>query len=106
MAQRASLVADMSSEPADESIDFSPNGMAYQVDATTVQAAQLRAAIAPWVGHGRTVPSSGAPRHGRRAAGCGPSANELRTWLRANGHTAGDRGRVQPSLLDASAAGH
>ena len=109
MAQRVNiiLVDDIDGGDADETVTFGLDGSTYEIDLSSKNAAKLRDAVAPYVGHARKVGgrrSSG----GRRAAasGNGPSAREIREWARANGWNLSDRGRVAAEVRQAYEAAH
>ena len=109
MAQRVNiiLVDDIDGGDADETVTFGLDGSTYEIDLSSKNAAKLRDAVAPYVGHARKVGgrrSSG----GRRtaASGNGPSAREIREWARANGWNLSDRGRVAAEVRQAYEAAH
>ena len=109
MAQRVNiiLVDDVDGGDADETVTFGLDGSTYEIDLSSQNAAKLRDAVAPYVGHARKVGgrrSSG----GRRtaASGNGPSAREIREWARANGWNLSDRGRVAAEVRQAYEAAH
>jgi hypothetical protein len=109
MAQRVNiiLVDDIDGGDADETVTFGLDGATYEIDLSSKNAAKLRDAVAPYVGHARKV---GGRRSGsgRRAAGSGngPSAREIREWARANGWNLSDRGRVAAEVRQAYEAAH
>jgi hypothetical protein len=109
MAQRVNivLVDDIAGGDADETVTFGLDGTTYEIDLSSKNAAKLRDALAPYVGHARKV---GGRRSGggRRSAGSGngPSAREIREWARANGWNLSDRGRVAAEVRQAYEAAH
>jgi hypothetical protein len=109
MAQRVHvvLVDDIDGSDATETVSFGLDGAAYDIDLNEKNAAALRDALAPYVGHARR---SGGTRRARKAAaapaGNGPSAAEIREWARANGHDVPDRGRVSAEVRRAYDAAH
>ena len=108
MAQKVHIVLedDIDGSEADETVSFALDGTSYEIDLNAANAAKLRDALAPYVGHGRKV--GAAPRRGRKSAasGSGPSAKEIRDWARANGHEVPDRGRVSAEVREAYEAAH
>ncbi|MHC2999803.1 histone-like nucleoid-structuring protein Lsr2 [Microbacterium sp. HJ5] len=102
-----------------ETVLFSLDGVAYEIDLTEGNASALRDALAPYVAAGRSVGSS---RGGSRGTGgsssAGGSANRkrrrsgqqdysaVRAWAKENGHQVSERGRVPASVLDAYEAAH
>ncbi len=96
MAQKVQvvLVDDLDGGVADETVTFSLDGVAYEIDLSTANAAGLREAMAPWVAVARRV--SGRVRVARRGAArsAGGKNAEIREWARANGRPVSDRGRI------------
>jgi hypothetical protein len=100
MAQKTHIVLedDLDGGEATETVTFGLDGTSYEIDLNDKNAAQLRDALAPYVGHGRRVGS--APRRGRKSAARadGPSPREIRDWARSNGYDVPDRGRVSADI--------
>ncbi len=108
MAQRVQvlLVDDFDGGAADETISFGLDGVSYEIDLSTSNAAKLREAFSEWTAHARRA-------GGRRTAGRRPVAvgrrqdlNAIREWGRANGFKVSDRGRVSGELQDAYDKAH
>lgn len=96
---------------AGETVLFSLDGRAYEIDLTDGHAADLRAALAPYIGAGRGVgrESAGARAAGpRRAPARGNAAANasVRSWANANGFTVSERGRIPASVQQAYDAAH
>lgn len=95
-----------------ETVLFSLDGVAYEIDLTAENASALRDALAPWVGAARSVSSraaggaasSGGPRKRRRTGQQDYSA--VREWAKSNGYKVSERGRVPASVLEAYEAAH
>ena len=98
MAQKVNivLVDDIDGSEATETVVFGLDGTSYEIDLNDENAAALREAIAPYVGHARKAGGGGGARRGaKKSAGTsGPSAREVRDWARSNGYTVPDRGRI------------
>jgi hypothetical protein len=108
MAQKVQvlLVDDIDEGKADETVQFGLDGVSYEIDLSSKNAAKLRDALAGYVGAARRVGSRTGRRRGRaRSAGNG-SAREVREWARANGHKVSDRGRVPAEVIEAYRAAH
>jgi len=109
MAQKVNiiLIDDIDGSDAVETVAFGLDGTNYEIDLNESNAAALRDALAPYVGHGRKV--GGAQRR-RRSGGApaagGASAKEIREWARANGHDVPDRGRIPADVRSAYDAAH
>lgn len=111
MAQKVNivLVDDIDGSDADETVTFGLDGSAYEIDLTSANAAKLRDALAPYVGHARKVGGSRRPARGRAASApssAGASAREVREWARENGMDVPERGRVSAEVRQAYDAAH
>lgn len=97
MAQKVQvvLVDDIDGGTADETVSFALDGVSYEIDLTSDNAAKLRDDLASWVGHARRVGgrtrAGGARRGSRSSSG---KNTEIREWARANGYSVSDRGRI------------
>lgn len=93
-----------------ETVLFSLDGTAYEIDLTTDNAAALRDALAPYVAAARNVSSRAAAP--RRAGARGQRRSQqrdygpIREWAAKNGFTVSERGRVPASVLEAYDAAH
>ena len=110
MAQRVNivLVDDIDGSDATQTVAFGLDGTNYEIDLNDENAAELRDALASYVGHGRKV-GRGAAKRGRAAAPAspaGPSAKEVREWARANKYKVPERGRIPADVREAYDAAH
>lgn len=106
MAQQVNivLVDDIDGRAADETVSFALDGKDYEIDLNAKNAAKLRDALAPYVGHARRAASR---RRGARGGGStGPSPADIRAWARENGFDVPDRGRVSSEVREAYVAAH
>src|SRR5215216_7524638 len=102
MAQvsRVRLVDDIDGSEADESVEFTLDGMSLEIDLSKDNAAKLRDILAPYVAAGRRGDRRPARRQQRvervPAAPAAPreSTGPIREWAAANGFTVSDRGRI------------
>ncbi|AKU15665.1 histone-like nucleoid-structuring protein Lsr2 [Luteipulveratus mongoliensis] len=102
MAQKVQvlLVDDVDGSEATETVTFGLDGVSYEIDLSSSNAASLRDGFAKWVDPARRT-------GGRRATGKAAAAgarqdlNKMREWGRANGYTVSDRGRVSGELQEA-----
>lgn len=103
MAQKVTvqLVDDIDGGIADETVTFSLDGVAYEIDVTTAHAAELRESLASWIGHARKVSRAGAARPARRSARGDADASAVRDWAKANGLKVSERGRISASVRKA-----
>ena len=102
------LVCDLHQEEVEgeETVLFSLEGAAYEIDLCADHAAELHDAFAPFVGASRRADR--APAASRRSAGrtSTPSATgrdvpAIREWARKNGHAVSERGRMSATVLAA-----
>src|SRR5947209_1272394 len=105
MAQQVNivLVDDIDGSEAEETVSFALDGKEYEIDLSAKNAAALRDAVAPYVGHARRASGR---RRGARGANGGPSPADIRVWARENGFDVPDRGRVSTEVRDAYMAAH
>jgi nucleoid-associated protein Lsr2 len=95
------LVDDIDGGEADETVSFSLDGAAYEIDLNAANAAKMREAIAPYVGTGRRVGG----RVGRRRSGGsrGSAGNnrtaEMRAWAKSQGIKVSERGRIAADVV-------
>lgn len=96
---------------AGETVLFSLDGRAYEIDLTDANAAALRDAFSRYISAARSVgreasgARGGAPR--RRSARSSASENAaVRSWANENGFTVSERGRIPASVQQAYDAAH
>jgi len=121
MAQKVQvlLVDDIDGGTAEETVTFSLDGVAYEIDLTAQNAAELRESFSRWVGHARKTGSGsrggGSGGGGRQSRGGGQSrrsgsssgdATAIREWARQNGHEVSERGRISAEVRKAYEAAH
>ena len=122
MAQKVvvSLVDDLDSSEADETVEFGLDGATYEIDLSDANAAALRDRLADYVAHarrsgGRRRSSSSArvvvrlaPRSGSggRAAVDREQNQAIREWARKQGMTVSERGRIPSEVSEAYHKAH
>lgn len=92
-----------------ETVLFSVDGVAYEIDLTDANAAAFREALGPYVEAARSISRTGssassAPRQRRRSGQRDYAA--IRAWAKDNGHKVSERGRVPAAVLEAYDAAH
>lgn len=107
MTQRVHVVLedDLDGASADETITFGLDGVTYEIDLSTRNAAKLRDSFAPYVGVARRAQTRQTRRPGRQGT-AGPKASDVREWARANGYQVSERGRVSAEVRSAYDAAH
>ncbi|HEY0639984.1 MAG TPA: Lsr2 family protein [Pseudonocardiaceae bacterium] len=107
MAQQTivTLVDDLDGSEADQTVEFSLDGVSYEIDLSESNANKLRDALAGYVSHARRTGGR------RRGAGRSPGAARpgvdreqnaaIREWARKRGMKVSDRGRIPAEVLEA-----
>ena len=105
MAQKTVVLLqdDIDGSEAAETITFSLDGVSYEIDLSSSNAGNLRAALAPYVGSARRTGGRAAPK--RRTGGAPARADReqlaaIRTWARSRGMDVNDRGRIPRNIVD------
>ncbi|SOC56334.1 histone-like nucleoid-structuring protein Lsr2 [Ornithinimicrobium cerasi] len=117
MVQRVQVVLedDVTGGEATETVEFSLDGVSYEIDVNDENASRLRNDLAVWIADARRA---GGRRQTRRrqsassGSGTGSASAKseelarVREWGRENGYKVSSRGRVPQELQDAYAAAH
>lgn len=92
-------------EGTGETVHFSLDGTAYEIDLSTEHARQLRESLAGYISAGRrrSTAAAGSPR---KRASRTPDAARIRAWAAENGHPVSERGRIPAPVLEAYNAAH
>ena len=109
MAQKVQviLVDDIDGGSADETVSFSLDGVSYEIDLSTKNAAAFRDSLAQYVGTARKVGGRSSGRTGRRRSAGGDNRTaQIREWARANGQKVNDRGRISATVVEAYDKAH
>lgn len=100
------LIDDVDQESAaDETVEFGLDGVTYEIDLSSDNAAQLREQLEVWVSHARR---STGRRRGKVAPAAGKSrvavdreqSAAIREWARRNGHPVSARGRISAEITE------
>jgi hypothetical protein len=93
------LTDDLDGGKADRTVQFTWDGVSYEIDLSKRNATVLEKAMKPYVDAARKVKRSGRTSSARGAARSDLGA--VRQWARANGHSVSDRGRIPRAVLEA-----
>lgn len=96
-------------EEGGETVRFSLEGRAYEIDLSTANAEKFRETFAPYVSAARSVgtQSRGSGTRTRSARGSsGRDLGAIREWAREHGHSVSERGRLSGTVLAAYDAAH
>ena len=101
-----SLIDDLNGRKADETVVFSLDGAAYEIDLSTANAAALRKAVQPFVAAGRAVATERRPQPVAASTRRSPKAEleAIRVWAKANRVPIADRGRISAHVRELFAA--
>ena len=101
------LVDDFDGEgPADETVEFSIDGVSYEIDLSARNAKKIREDLKQWIDAGRRGGGrrrgrpGGSPGRGRASIDREQSA-AIREWARRNGHKVSTRGRIPAEIIEA-----
>ena len=102
MAQKVKiiLVDDLDGGSADETVRFGLDGVSYEIDLSSGNAAELRSAVERFVSHARKT-SGGRATRTRASAGRNQDSAQIRQWARENGYAVNSRGRIQAEIQEA-----
>lgn len=101
------LIDDLDAGKADETVSFALDGVHYEIDLSSKNAAKMRDTLANYVANARRASRSSAPRsggsgrRGRGARGDREQTQAIREWARRNGFKIGDKGRIPATVLEA-----
>lgn len=94
-------IDDLDGQPADETVPFTYDGVAYTIDLTAKNAAKLRAALNPYTNAGNRVSgrrvTTGVTHRARQEAT--DHRNKIREWARQNGYKVADRGSIADHIV-------
>ena len=113
MAKRVTIeiLDDTNGSPAEQTVPFGLDGVAYEIDLSTTNANALREALAPYVaaarrtGGRRIKVAVGQPTDSTKQEP-EPRTNytathDIRTWARENGYEVADQGRISKTVIEA-----
>jgi hypothetical protein len=89
------------SQEADQTVEFGLDEAAYEIDLTDANAERLRDTLAEFIKVARRAGGKPPkPGHVKRRF-TRETARDIRVWVRANGGTVEDRGRIAEKYVDA-----
>lgn len=93
-------VDDLTGKPYEdgETVKFTVDGKAYEIDLNKKNAAQFRRSMAKYTEAGRTVKVHRMTRH---ANGVHTGVREMRQWATSHGFEVGQRGRIPHTVREA-----
>jgi hypothetical protein len=108
MAQKVQvlLVDDLDGATADETVSFSLDGVSYEIDLSSKNAAKMRDSFASYVGAARRVGGRSRGGRGRSSSRAGTETAAIRTWAKEQGLKVSDRGRIPAEVVAKYEAAH
>jgi nucleoid-associated protein Lsr2 len=104
MAQKTVVLLedDLDHGKADETVTFSLDGVAYEIDLSAKNASKLRDTLATYVAAARRTGGRATRGRGRQAARGGgqASTSDIRAWAREQGLDVSERGRIPASIIE------
>lgn len=92
------LVDDLDkATPADETVNFSLDGVSYEIDLTSAHAAELREGLQNWILNARRVDvrvNANGPLHRSRSSSSRDQSASIREWAKEAGFEISERGRI------------
>jgi hypothetical protein len=108
MAQKVQvlLVDDLDGGEASETVSFSLDGTAYEIDLTSENADKLRKDFSQYIDHARRGGAGGGRRRRARTGPARERSSEIRAWARQRGHKVSERGRIPATIIQEYEASH
>jgi hypothetical protein len=103
------LVDDLDGGAADETVSFSFDGVAYEIDLSAANAKKLRDSLTPFIEHSRRAGSAKRGKAGgtaKRGASNRERSADIRAWAKGQGIKVNERGRIPASVVEQYDAAH
>lgn len=103
------LVDDLEGGPADETVRFGLDGVAYEIDLSAGNAERLRTTLRRWASRASAEPAGAAapgPGEAGQARELGQGTAVIRRWAERNGYRVSARGRIPVHVQDAYRRAH
>jgi hypothetical protein len=103
------LIDDIDGKAAKETVTFSLDGVAYEIDLNTKNADKLRKTFTPYVEKARKTgtrrPGGSGRRMGARSTHHRDRAGQIRAWAKQHGIDVNERGRIPSRIAEAYDSG-
>lgn len=93
------LTDDIDGTPADETVEFSVDGIDYEIELNSDNAAKFRETLEPYISKARRVSGSRASKKKATTSRFDPV--KVRDWARDNGFEVSERGRLSSEVIEA-----
>jgi hypothetical protein len=96
------LIDDIDGGEAEETVQFSLDGVPYEIDLSSANAKKVRDSLAPFVEHARKAGggAAGGRRRRSRAASSRERSADIRAWAKARGINVNERGRIPATVVE------
>jgi hypothetical protein len=96
------LIDDLDGGEAEETVQFSLDGVPYEIDLSAANAKKVRDSLAPFVEHARKAggAAAGGRRRRSRAASSRERSADIRAWAKARGIKVNERGRIPATVVE------
>ncbi|GLY79838.1 MULTISPECIES: histone-like nucleoid-structuring protein Lsr2 [Actinoallomurus] len=96
------LIDDIDGGEAEETVQFSLDGVPYEIDLSAANAKKVRDSLAPFVEHARKAggAAAGGRRRRSRAASSRERSADIRAWAKARGIKVNERGRIPATVVE------
>lgn len=97
MAQKIQVLMqdDIDSTPADETVQFTIDGITYEIDLSSKNAKKFRSDLSVYTEHARKVRAPKARQRPRAQT----QTSEIRRWAKSKGIHVNERGRIPASVM-------
>ncbi|MUN40921.1 histone-like nucleoid-structuring protein Lsr2 [Actinomadura litoris] len=101
MAQQVTvrMIDDLDGSEAEETLAFSLDGKAYEIDLSEENAGKLRSALQPFMQNGRRYRAARGGSQ-QQTASNRERSSEIREWAQSNGIKVNDRGRIPATVIE------
>ncbi|TDC89569.1 Lsr2 family protein [Actinomadura sp. 7K507] len=108
MAQKVvvQMTDDIDGSEANETVRFSIDGSAYEIDLNEGNADKLRVTLHAYMQSGRRLKATRGGKASARSANSRERSAEIREWAKANGIKVNERGRIPANVIEQYEAAH
>lgn len=108
MAQKVivQMTDDIDGSEAIETVRFSIDGSAYEIDLNEGNADKLRGTLHAYMESGRRLKATRGGKAQARSTNSRERSAEVREWARANGIKVNERGRIPANVIEQYEAAH
>lgn len=94
------LVDDVDGTEAEETVSFALDGVSYEVDVNSENAARIREVLQPWISVARRAGGRRTTGRAAASASAASDASKIRDWARRQGIEVSERGRIPANVRE------